>query len=302
MSPLPPDPYKVLGVSKDAQTAAIRSAHRKLVLKCHPDKVQDPKLKAEKQDEFQRVQQAYELLIDDAERQKYDEKVKMENLRKNMQTKVHVSTPRSSSRFAGEFEIRTPETRSSAFKSSPSPASPKVFTTFSRGFDDDFSRGPRIFEANIRPSSRREASYADRPSKREMERERERDRERERERDREKERRRKDDDRRAAKAEKEALKAEKKKREKQRDKEIKRDAEEKQRQRYTKPHVEDFEDDEPIPSKKERVRSSSKKDEERREREREREKDRGSPRDPIGRFVSTNERAAYSRASSYMNA
>ena len=49
MSSFPPDPYKVLGVSKDAQTPEIRSAHRKLVLKCHPDKVQDPTLKAKKQ-------------------------------------------------------------------------------------------------------------------------------------------------------------------------------------------------------------------------------------------------------------
>ncbi|KAL2211847.1 heat shock protein DnaJ, partial [Sarocladium strictum] len=71
-SPLPENPYEILGVSKDAQLPEIRSAHRKRVLKCHPDKVQDPALKAEKQNEFQRVQQAYELLSDENEREKYD--------------------------------------------------------------------------------------------------------------------------------------------------------------------------------------------------------------------------------------
>lgn len=94
MSPLPPDPYKILGVSKDARTPEIRTAHRKLVLKCHPDKVLDPTLKAAKQDEFQRVQQAYELLTNDQERQKYDDKVKLEELRKQFQNKANISSPR----------------------------------------------------------------------------------------------------------------------------------------------------------------------------------------------------------------
>lgn len=35
-SPLPPDPYLALGVPKDATSAAVKMAHRKLVLKCHP--------------------------------------------------------------------------------------------------------------------------------------------------------------------------------------------------------------------------------------------------------------------------
>ncbi|KFY21217.1 hypothetical protein V491_03069 [Pseudogymnoascus sp. VKM F-3775] len=75
--PLPPDPYKALGIAKDAAVSEVKSAYRKLVLKCHPDKVQDPTLKAQKQDEFQKVQQAYELLTDDAKRTEYDEKMRM---------------------------------------------------------------------------------------------------------------------------------------------------------------------------------------------------------------------------------
>jgi len=80
--PLPPDPYKALGVPKDAGTLEIRSAHRKLVLKCHPDKIQDAALKAVKQDELQAVQQAYEILADDRRRKEYDERIKLADSRK----------------------------------------------------------------------------------------------------------------------------------------------------------------------------------------------------------------------------
>jgi curved DNA-binding protein CbpA len=81
---LPPDPYKVLGVSRGARLPEIRSAHRKLVLNCHPEKVQDAALKAIKQDEFQKVQQAYELLSDDTRRRQYDEQVKLFELKEDM--------------------------------------------------------------------------------------------------------------------------------------------------------------------------------------------------------------------------
>jgi len=78
------DPYKVLGVPKDATKDTIRSAHRKLVLQSHPDKIQDESLRAQKLDEFQRVQQAYELLIDESRRQQYDETVKRDELRRQV--------------------------------------------------------------------------------------------------------------------------------------------------------------------------------------------------------------------------
>lgn len=84
MKGFPPDPYEVLGVEKDARLPEIRSAHRKLVLKCHPDKVQDAALKAIRQDEVHKIQQAYELLSDDTKRQQYDDQVKLFELRKEM--------------------------------------------------------------------------------------------------------------------------------------------------------------------------------------------------------------------------
>lgn len=186
MSSLPPDPYKILGVSKDAQIVEIRSAHRKLVLKCHPDKVQDPTLKAQKQDEFQKVQQAYELLSDEKERQKYDDQVKLVELRRQMSNRANTAAPRSSSKYT-EYEIRTPEPRSSSFKSAASSptTSSRVYATYSKSWDEE-GRGTRFFETEPRSRREREGSYSEKPSKRDIERERERDvRDRERERERE---------------------------------------------------------------------------------------------------------------------
>jgi len=83
-SPLPPDPYQALGVAKDATIATIKSAHRKLVLQCHPDKVKDESLRAQKQDEFQKVHQAYEILSDEQKRREYDERVRLAELRREV--------------------------------------------------------------------------------------------------------------------------------------------------------------------------------------------------------------------------
>ena len=81
---LQPDPYAALGVTKDATATEIRSAHRKLVLKCHPDRLEGSVLKESKADEFQRVQQAYEILSDEERRAKYDAQAKLSELRKEM--------------------------------------------------------------------------------------------------------------------------------------------------------------------------------------------------------------------------
>ncbi|MCJ1466116.1 hypothetical protein MMC07_004735 [Pseudocyphellaria aurata] len=83
-SPLPPNPYKTLNVTQDASLATIRSAHRKLVLTCHPDKFQDEAVKVQKQEQFHEVQQAYEILSDETKRQRYDERVKLAELRAEM--------------------------------------------------------------------------------------------------------------------------------------------------------------------------------------------------------------------------
>src|SRR5688500_13545947 len=62
------DPYVVLGVSPSASSAQIRAAHRRLVMQVHPDCNPHPAA-AER---FERVQQAYELLIDPVRRAALD--------------------------------------------------------------------------------------------------------------------------------------------------------------------------------------------------------------------------------------
>lgn len=290
MSPLPADPYKILGVSKDAQIPEIRSAHRKLVLKCHPDKVQDPKLKAEKQDEFQKVQEAYELLSDDRQRQKYDDQIKLAELREQFRSKANISTPRSSPK---EYNVYMAEPRTTTRPRSPASA-PKPYATYSRSWEDEISRGPRIFDAGTPRSSRREASFAERPSKREVEREREKDREiREREKERDRERRKREDAmRRAEKEAKEQRRAEKRLREKQRDKEIRRETDEKKR--HARPYIESYDED--SPSKSDKKKSSSKRYEEKRDRSSGRE---DAPMPPLQQRSSSE---AYFYAQSYIQA
>jgi curved DNA-binding protein CbpA len=84
ISPSPCDPYVTLGVGKDATLSEIKAAHRKLVLKCHPDKIQDESLRNRARDQFQRVQESYELLSDEKARSRYDQKVLLAELRKDM--------------------------------------------------------------------------------------------------------------------------------------------------------------------------------------------------------------------------
>jgi curved DNA-binding protein CbpA len=81
------DPYLTLGVAKDADIAAIRSAHRKLVLKYHPDRLKGEEEQAKGKDAFQKVQQAYEILSDPTTRARHDNKVKLAQLKKEAMTR-----------------------------------------------------------------------------------------------------------------------------------------------------------------------------------------------------------------------
>src|SRR5579872_7008061 len=63
------DPYEVLGVSKTASEAEIKSAFRKLAKKHHPDQnAKDPKAK----ERFAEINAAYEIVGDKEKRQKFD--------------------------------------------------------------------------------------------------------------------------------------------------------------------------------------------------------------------------------------
>lgn len=60
--------YDLLGVTRDADDAALRSAYRQLVLKYHPDRNPDPRAT----ETFLRVNEAYEALRDPERRRRYD--------------------------------------------------------------------------------------------------------------------------------------------------------------------------------------------------------------------------------------
>ncbi|KAH7032869.1 uncharacterized protein B0I36DRAFT_348022 [Microdochium trichocladiopsis] len=142
MLTLPPDPYLALGVSREAQLGEIRTAYRKLVLKCHPDKIQDPLLKQQKQDEFQKVQQAYELLSNETEKNKYDDMYKLNELQKEMSRMSTSSTaqPRSSRRerepeYYNGARVYTAEPRPSTF-ASPSSKTYAAGTPPSRSYEE----------------------------------------------------------------------------------------------------------------------------------------------------------------------
>jgi molecular chaperone DnaJ len=64
------DYYEVLGVSRTADDEELKRAYRKLALKYHPDK--NPDTRADAEERFKEVNQAYQILSDAQRRAQYD--------------------------------------------------------------------------------------------------------------------------------------------------------------------------------------------------------------------------------------
>ncbi|KAL1600533.1 hypothetical protein SLS60_006919 [Paraconiothyrium brasiliense] len=114
MDPLPPDPYLALGLPKDVDSETIKKTYRKLALKSHPDKFTDPAVKLQKQDEFHKIQQAYELIGEEDARARYDAEVKLESLRREKAARA-ASGSGPEVRTA-RYDIRTQAPAGASFK------------------------------------------------------------------------------------------------------------------------------------------------------------------------------------------
>ena len=71
------DPYRVLGVQKDATDAEIKRTYRKLARQHHPDRNPDD---AAAEERFKAIQAAYDQIGTAAARKEYDQQRRMEEM------------------------------------------------------------------------------------------------------------------------------------------------------------------------------------------------------------------------------
>src|SRR5512136_1681820 len=65
------DYYEVLEIGKSASKDEIKKAYRKLAMKFHPDMNKENQKEAE--EKFKEISEAYEVLVDDDKRARYDQ-------------------------------------------------------------------------------------------------------------------------------------------------------------------------------------------------------------------------------------
>ena len=298
-------------MESSADASVIKTAYRKLVLKCHPDKFPDPTLKAQKQEEFQRVQQAYEIIGDEDRRRDYDLEVKAKKLKEELAKRgAPASTSTSAHGRYVNVNIRTAEpppgwspSKHSTSKSSPYKPHSKEF---SQSWEHEIPSRSKVYHDDER-RARRTASYEkpkredSRERRRRMEEDREREKRRERdheeelrkemkrkltkereavrERERERKERKAREDRELAKA-KEAKKMRERERERDRDARRRQELEDKARAK-AKPYLEHSgysEDDDDVRRSRAKKSSSPKKQSDSPNREKStKQRDRSNP-------------------------
>src|SRR5258708_3627824 len=82
--------YKILEVKNFASFEEIKTAHRKLAMKFHPDKNDGDKISEEK---FKEIQIAYEILSDLNSRSRYDEILIRSLQNNNLNLNISSKTP-----------------------------------------------------------------------------------------------------------------------------------------------------------------------------------------------------------------
>jgi len=75
-----PDYYAILEIEKDATTAEVKSAYRRLAKQFHPDK--NPGREQEVEPKFKLISVAHEILIDESKRCSYDRTLQVEASRR----------------------------------------------------------------------------------------------------------------------------------------------------------------------------------------------------------------------------
>lgn len=295
------DHYKILGVAPDADAGAIKTAYRKLVLKCHPDKVSDPALKEQKQDEFQKVQQSYETLSDPDKRQRYDLELRARELREERDRTrprtTPVTTRTANVRVSTHPDYRSPQAsppKTSSYKSYSGAAEYKtrdpIFATYrsKHSYEPEMRSGRSASDEKLRRDDYRDSRESRR---REEERESERRAKEKKEREKEEYERRKyerlqrelrDREEREYR-EAQAAKAKAEKKAKEREKERRKQAEdgEKVRAKPRSPYVEPYYTEDVDDRKSRKTKSPKKESSSARDKSSSKHRDRSSAREEV---------------------